>query len=135
MAPTDPTPSAKPRLVSMEQASAYASPWSRGLRFKTLLWIIGWNLLCRWTPKYFWRWRILVLKCFGVRITGKPFIASSAIIKFPWNLTLEDRPFSRGFPPADPRAIPPMRRSRAHGPANGTSARPTPSSKSRTPSR
>jgi putative colanic acid biosynthesis acetyltransferase WcaF len=75
----------------MEQASAYASPWSVGLRLKVLLWEVVRVLLFRPTPKPFSRWRVLLLRLFGCRVSGRPFVAASARVKMPWKLVLEDR--------------------------------------------
>ncbi len=47
-------------------------------------------ILCSWTPKHFYLWRILILKFFGAKIEGKPFVHQSAIIKMPWNLIMFD---------------------------------------------
>ena len=79
------------RLYRMEQVSAYDSPWSRVTRLKVLLWRIVWVCLFRPTPKPLYPWRVLLLRLFGAQVSGKPFVAASAIIKMPWHLVLEDR--------------------------------------------
>lgn len=56
-----------------------------------MIWKLAWLLLCRWTPKYAYRWRTLVLGMFGCRVTGQPFVSESAIVRAPWRLTLCDR--------------------------------------------
>ena len=81
----------KTRLETKEQSSAYASPWSVGTRVKLVVWSAVWLFLFRPTPKPLSLWRVFLLKLFGARISGTPFVASSARIKMPWNLTLEDR--------------------------------------------
>ncbi len=55
------------------------------------IWHLSWLVLARWTPKPLYRWRSLVLRLFGARIDGTVFVASSARIKLPWNLTLKHR--------------------------------------------
>jgi len=55
-----------------------------------LAWRFVWACLCRPTPKILYRWRNLVLSAFGARISGAPFVASSATIQIPWNIELED---------------------------------------------
>lgn len=80
-----------PRLETKSQADAYSSPWTVGTRLGGVLWAIVWLLLFRPTPKPLSPWRVLLLRLFGARVTGTPFVASSVRIKFPWNLTLEDR--------------------------------------------
>ena len=49
---------------------------------------IVWFFLCAWTPKPFNPVRLLVLRLFGAKIKGNPFVHSSARITHPWNLTL-----------------------------------------------
>ena len=53
-------------------------------------WHIVWTLFFRTTPRPFSSWRCFLLKLFGAKIEGKSYVASSAIIKMPWHLTLED---------------------------------------------
>jgi putative colanic acid biosynthesis acetyltransferase WcaF len=79
------------RLKLMSQAGAGASPWSLGVRVKMLVWQIVWLLLFRTTPKPLYPWRVFLLRIFGCRVSGRPFVSESAIIKMPWQLTLEDR--------------------------------------------
>lgn len=56
-----------------------------------LLWDFCWAVFCRWTPKPFYRWRLIWLKMFGAKIHGVPFVHQRARIQIPWNLTLHDR--------------------------------------------
>lgn len=67
-----------------------ASPWSFRLRMGMLLWEWAWVLLCAWTPKPFNPWRLIVLRIFGARIRGNPFIHQRARIQIPWNLEIEE---------------------------------------------
>jgi putative colanic acid biosynthesis acetyltransferase WcaF len=60
------------------------------LRCKLLVWEYAWMLLCQWTPKPFNRWRLLVLRCFGAHIYGRPFVHQRARIQVPWHLELHD---------------------------------------------
>ena len=73
------------------QISAYASPWPLRHRVAALVWEYAWPLLCGWTPKPFNPWRLLVLRAFGARIHGRPFVHQRARIQIPWHLTLDDR--------------------------------------------
>jgi putative colanic acid biosynthesis acetyltransferase WcaF len=82
---------ANPRLITMQQASAYESPWSLGKRIKTLLWNITWMILFRPTPKKLSPWRVLLLRAFGAHVDGVPFVAASVRVTMPWNLQLADR--------------------------------------------
>ena len=71
------------------QTSRTSSPWTLGYRIRMLAWEYGWALLCGWTPKHMYVWRIFVLKCFGASIEGTPFVHQRARIEHPWNLTLQ----------------------------------------------
>jgi putative colanic acid biosynthesis acetyltransferase WcaF len=73
------------------QSTPYDSPWTLGSRFRMLAWEICWTVFCRWTPKPLNRWRLLWLRLFGARITGRPFVHQRARIAMPWNLTLRHR--------------------------------------------
>jgi len=73
------------------QADAYASPWPLRRRIALLAWEWAWPLACRWTPKPFNPWRLLVLRFFGTEIHGTPFVHQRARIQQPWNLTLHHR--------------------------------------------
>jgi putative colanic acid biosynthesis acetyltransferase WcaF len=68
-----------------------ASPWTVATRIRLLLWEYAWNVLCSWTPKPANLWRLLVLRAFGARIKGRPFVHQRARIQIPWNVELHDR--------------------------------------------
>jgi putative colanic acid biosynthesis acetyltransferase WcaF len=74
-----------------QQDSPYDSPWTLGQRIKMVLWEYVWMFFCSWTPKPANPWRVLVLKSFGAKIHGKPFVHQRARIQIPWNLTLHHR--------------------------------------------
>lgn len=79
------------RLETKDQASAYDSPWSLGTRLKVALWSCVWLVLFRPTPKPLSPWRVFLLRVFGARVSGRPFVGASTRVKMPWHLTLEDR--------------------------------------------
>jgi len=79
------------RLTTHDQAGAYESPWSFRRRLALLLWEFVWPVACGWTPKPANAWRLLVLRCFGATIRGRPFVHARARIQQPWNLTLHHR--------------------------------------------
>lgn len=81
----------KPLLHTHAQAGAYASPWPLRQRLELLIWDYAWALTCRWTPKPFNRWRLLVLRLFGAEIHGRPFVHQRARITQPRNLVLHHR--------------------------------------------
>ena len=58
---------------------------------KFAIWEILWPLLCGWTPKPFNPWRLIVLRFFGCRIYGFPFVHQRARIDHPWNLILHHK--------------------------------------------
>lgn len=72
------------------QAPGQRSPWTIGFRVRMLAWELAWALLCRWTPKPANPWRLLVLRAFGARVAGTPFVHQRARIQIPWHLELHD---------------------------------------------
>ena len=78
-------------IVTHQQTSAYTSPWSVRDRVRMLLWIAAWRATCAWTPKPLNFWRLFVLRLFGARLSGRPFVHSRARIQIPWHLTLRHR--------------------------------------------
>ena len=84
-------PAAPKSTITHQQVSPYVSPWTLRERFGLLLWSGAWTFLCGWTPKPLNPWRLLVLRCFGTKIEGTPFVHSRARIHIPWNLQLAHR--------------------------------------------
>jgi putative colanic acid biosynthesis acetyltransferase WcaF len=78
-------------LKTYPQKSPYDSPWTPREKAALLLWQICWPLFCGWTPSPLNGWRLLWLRIFGARISGRPFVHQRARIAHPWNLTLHDR--------------------------------------------
>jgi putative colanic acid biosynthesis acetyltransferase WcaF len=79
------------RLTTLPQATAYTSPWPLRVRLAGALWSAVWLCLFRPTPKPLTRWRLWLLRRFGARVSGRPYVDASAVIKMPWHLTIEDR--------------------------------------------
>ena len=77
--------------TKLDQSSKFESPWNLAARIRMILWEWAWILLCYWTPKPFNRWRLQVLRFFGAKIKGMPFVHQRARIQIPWHLTLGDR--------------------------------------------
>jgi len=65
-----------------------ASPWTYRERIGMVLWEYAWLALCQWTPKPFYKWRLLWLRIFGAQIEGTPFVHQRARIQVPWNLAI-----------------------------------------------
>ncbi|PTY05429.1 putative colanic acid biosynthesis acetyltransferase [Opitutaceae bacterium EW11] len=80
-----------PLRKTYSQATPYVSPWTLGQRVKMLLWTGAWTVLCSWTPKPLNPWRLFVLRRFGAKLSGTPFVHPRARIQIPWNLTMAHR--------------------------------------------
>lgn len=52
-------------------------------------WKLTWLLVAQWTPPFFHRWRILVLRLFGAKVSWHASVYSSVEVWAPWNLTIE----------------------------------------------
>jgi putative colanic acid biosynthesis acetyltransferase WcaF len=74
-----------------KQETPYDSPWSVRKRMALLVWEYVWAIFCLWTPKPFNPWRLFILRLFGAKIMGTPFVHQRARIQIPWNLTLHHR--------------------------------------------
>ena len=73
------------------QNNPYQNPWPIWVPLILFIWKITWFNLCSWTPKFLNHWRLLILKIFGAKISGTPFVHSKAIIQIPWHLTMHHR--------------------------------------------
>lgn len=78
-------------VTTHNQADAYSSPWSWSQRLKRAAWCFSWGVLCAWTPKPLNAWRLFVLRCWGAKVSGSPFIYASVRIHFPQQFELGDR--------------------------------------------
>ncbi len=87
----DARPRDRQAVKSRTQRDAYRSPWTVRERIGIKCFAVIWLLLCRWTPRPLNAWRLLVLRCFGCRIGGRPFVAPSVTIRIPWQLELQHR--------------------------------------------
>lgn len=75
-------------LKNPNQKDAYTSPWNKREAIKIRVWEVVWVLLVCWLPKPFFRWHLLLLRLFGCKIKGRPFIAPTARIYAPWLLEI-----------------------------------------------
>ena len=73
------------------QQPTSTSPWTVRQRIAMLLWGGCWTILCQWTPKPCNCWRLFILRLFGAKLHGKPFIHQRARIQIPWNITIHDQ--------------------------------------------
>jgi acetyltransferase-like isoleucine patch superfamily enzyme/glycosyltransferase involved in cell wall biosynthesis len=76
-------------VLNPDQGGRVSSPWSWSVKIRVALWTLVWIFLFRWTPKPANPWRLWLLKLFGCDIKGNCFVASSAVIKMPWQLCIE----------------------------------------------
>lgn len=74
-----------------KQENAYQNPWPWWAQLILVCWRFTWIIFCSWTPKFLNPWRIFILKLFGAKLSGLPFVHSSARIQIPWNLTMKHR--------------------------------------------
>lgn len=77
-------------LKNPNQIDAYHSPWQLSEAIKIRVWETIWTIFVRWLPKPFSIWYKFLLKLFGCKIKGKPFVAPSCRIYAPWLLQLDD---------------------------------------------
>ena len=78
-------------MKPQHQENPYQNPWPFWSQVVLSVWRISWLFLCSWNPKFLNQWRLLVLKTFGAKISGVPFVHSSVRIQIPWHLTLLNR--------------------------------------------
>lgn len=63
--------------------------WSRREQVGRVLWGMMWPLF-RCSPRLFWGWRRMLLRCFGARVGRQVQIHPSARIFIPWQLEIGD---------------------------------------------
>lgn len=86
-----PPPDFRDRFYTFRQDSAYRSPWSLKVRLGVALWKMVHAVLWKTTPQPLNAWRVALLKMFGARISGRPYVAPSSFVRIPWQFTMEDR--------------------------------------------
>lgn len=72
------------------QSDRDESPWSFREALITRLWHFAWIFLYCWTPKRLNFWRLFLLRVFGAKIDGRPFVYSTAQVYAPFLLTLSE---------------------------------------------
>lgn len=61
----------------------------RSQKLKRLVWIVAWGGLAKWMPYFLGRkWRVMLLRCFGMRDRGRVSFFPSVKVWAPWNLEL-----------------------------------------------
>lgn len=81
---------ARLEMKNKSQTDAYTSPWNTSEAIKIRVWEVVWTLFVRWLPKPFSRWHVFLLKTFGCKVSGRPFIAPTCRIYAPWLLEIGD---------------------------------------------
>ena len=59
-------------------------------RLLRLVWKAVWLVLARWTPAFAHRWRILLLRLFGARVSWRAYVYPDVVIWAPWQLAMAD---------------------------------------------
>ena len=59
-------------------------------RITRTVWQFVWFLGASWTPPPFHRWRVLLLRIFGAKVSFKAYIYSDVKVWAPWNLVMEE---------------------------------------------
>lgn len=77
-------------MKKYQQEDRHASPYTLGYRLRLLAWVLVQNSIFI-TPKFMSSWRCFLLRSFGCKISGRPFVSGWSKIKAPWNLSLADR--------------------------------------------
>jgi putative colanic acid biosynthesis acetyltransferase WcaF len=73
------------------QPNRYSSSWTLREAIALRAWNLVWLLFFRPTPKIFNCWRLFLLRSFGAKVTGHPFVFPTAKIYAPFLLSLDDR--------------------------------------------
>lgn len=67
----------------------YIDPMPRLVKWRRLLWIIVWKFLASWLPYFFGnRWRVWLLKCFGMKHCDHIAVYPSVKVWAPWNVAM-----------------------------------------------
>nr|WP_082851935.1 acetyltransferase [Sulfitobacter sp. HI0054] len=64
--------------------------WSRREQIARVLWALTWPLF-RLSPRPLWKWRLLILRCFGAKVGADVHVYPTVRIAIPWNLELCDK--------------------------------------------
>jgi putative colanic acid biosynthesis acetyltransferase WcaF len=71
--------------------SQYSHTFSLKNKLARLLWNFAYLIIFRpFSGRFFKKWRIIVLRCFGAKITWKVHVYASVKIWAPWNLRMDD---------------------------------------------
>ena len=67
----------------------YVDELPRSVKLRRLLWIVVWGVCAKWIPYFVGkRWRVFLLRCFGMKDEGHVRFYPSTKVWAPWNLEL-----------------------------------------------
>jgi putative colanic acid biosynthesis acetyltransferase WcaF len=76
--------------IDDQLASRAQSPWSLGSRVRRVIWMFVRATAFRCSFHNWYRWRSLLLRCFGARVGHGVRVRPSVHVEIPWNLALAD---------------------------------------------
>jgi putative colanic acid biosynthesis acetyltransferase WcaF len=70
-------------------AQVYVDAISKTIKRKRLIWCVLWSVFAKWMPYYVGRrWRVFLLKSFGMKHKGHVMIYPSVKVWAPWNVQM-----------------------------------------------
>lgn len=70
--------------------SSKPSPFSTKDKIRRMIWTFFYFLFFRFSPRPLHKWRIILLRLFGAKVSMKARICPGAKITMPWNLVMDD---------------------------------------------
>jgi putative colanic acid biosynthesis acetyltransferase WcaF len=78
-------------VIPTKQSNKYSKTWPIWTYLLLVIWRFTWLITCSWTPKFLNPLRLVILRLFGAKISGLPFVHSSVKIEIPWHISLKNR--------------------------------------------
>ena len=78
-------------MIPAKQSNKYSKTWPIWTYPILVIWRFTWLVTCSWTPKFLNPLRLVVLRLFGAKISGLPFVHSSVKVEIPWHISLGHR--------------------------------------------
>lgn len=67
----------------------YVDAVMKSVKRRRLVWLVAWKILASWLPYFIGgRWRVWLLKCFGMKHRGHIAVYPSARVWAPWNVEM-----------------------------------------------
>lgn len=67
-----------------------SSPHTTGHRIKRLVWNAVGSTLFRWSPRWLFGWRVMLLNLFGAKVSPKARVYPTCRVLMPWNLEMAE---------------------------------------------